>query len=85
MTTKQLEEKLYRTKFLSENFKLIKFLPFRLQELLKQRYGFYTLKEMGEEMDVTQERVRQLEEIAFDKLRGLVRADLKKKLKLKSK
>jgi RNA polymerase primary sigma factor len=49
-------------------------LPPRLQLLLALRFGLLdersrTLEEVGEELGVTRERVRQLEKQAFDRLR----------------
>jgi RNA polymerase primary sigma factor len=47
----------------------------RLRLILGLRFGFYderprTLEEVGQELGVTRERVRQLERQALDRLRG---------------
>ena len=50
-------------------------LPPRLRLVLTLRFGFFddrprTLEEVGRELGVTRERVRQLERQALDRLRG---------------
>jgi RNA polymerase primary sigma factor len=49
-------------------------LPTREEEILRLRFGIgrdraHTLEEIGREVDLSRERVRQLESIAFDRLR----------------
>jgi RNA polymerase primary sigma factor len=49
----------------------------REQEIIRMRYGLneaekeHTLKECGEKFQVTRERIRQIEEKAIAKLRGI--------------
>lgn len=62
-------------KFLSEDIRnVISILPTREQEIITMRYGIYngkpkSLKEIGDEMGVTRERIRQIESNALKKLR----------------
>jgi RNA polymerase primary sigma factor len=50
----------------------------REQKVLRMRYGMgqepeHTLKEIGEQLEVSRERVRQIEEEALEKLRARLR------------
>lgn len=60
--------------FRTELKDLIKTFPDREQKILLMYYGVdysraYTLNEIGEELDLTRERIRQIKEHVLDKLR----------------
>jgi RNA polymerase primary sigma factor len=73
---KETEEVTMRMLTRQEVLRALEGLPPRLQYILKLRFGFVddrprTLEEVGSEMGITRERVRQLERQALGKLRGL--------------
>ncbi|MEN2998465.1 MAG: sigma-70 family RNA polymerase sigma factor, partial [Brevinematia bacterium] len=57
---------------------IIESLPDKEREIIKYRYGFYgrslSLKEIGEIMGLTKERVRQIENRAIERIREIIKA-----------
>jgi len=57
--------------------KIIDSLPEREREVIKYRFGFYgkeySLKEVGEIMNLTKERIRQIENKALEKIREIIK------------
>ena len=70
-----------QTKYMIEG--LLKTLTFREREIIRLRYGLgdgysYTLEEVGQDFDVTRERIRQIEAKALRKLRHPTRSRMLK-------
>jgi RNA polymerase primary sigma factor len=79
-TEPSIVERLTQKKFQSETKELLKLLSEREQKILRMRFGLdgdgseYTLAEVGATMQLTRERIRQIEAKALRKLRLPTRA-----------
>jgi RNA polymerase primary sigma factor len=79
-TEPSIVEQLTQKKFASETRELLKLLSEREQKILRMRFGLdgdgseYTLAEVGATMQLTRERIRQIEAKALRKLRLPTRA-----------
>jgi RNA polymerase primary sigma factor len=70
----QAEDRLNRSAISNQLLTALATLPKREGEILRMRYGFagepMTLQEIGEQMNLSRERIRQLEKQALRRLRG---------------
>jgi len=71
------EELVINNSVKEELLKVIDSLPEREKEVIKYRFGFYgkeySLKEVGEIMNLTKERIRQIENKAIERMREIIK------------
>ncbi|MFK4784730.1 RNA polymerase sigma factor RpoD/SigA [Fusobacterium sp. MFO224] len=84
-SSKNLEEKIIEKLGIERVHEILNTLELREKEILKRRYGLdgydiSTLEEIGEEFNITRERVRQLEKKTLLKLRKKYNKDLEELL-----
>ena len=77
-----MEEEIFREMGMKRVRDLIEELDEREKSILKQRYGLdgsdiYTLEEIGQKLNITRERVRQIEKRTLEKLKFKYTKDLK--------
>lgn len=77
-----MEEEIFREMGMKRVRDLIEELDEREKSILKQRYGLdgsdiYTLEEIGQKLNITRERVRQIEKRTLEKLKFRYTKDLK--------
>lgn len=71
------EKTVLRNAVIEEIRKIVESLPEKEREIIKHRYGFYgkplSLKEIGEIMGLTKERVRQIESRAIERMKEIIK------------
>lgn len=77
-----MEEEIFREMGMKHVRELVEQLDEREKSILKQRYGLdgsdiYTLEEIGKKLNITRERVRQIEKRTLEKLKFKYTKDLK--------
>ena len=77
-----MEEEIFREMGMKHVRDLVEELDEREKSILKQRYGLdgsdiYTLEEIGKKLNITRERVRQIEKRTLEKLKFRYTKDLK--------
>lgn len=77
-----MEEEIFREMGMKHVRELVEELDEREKSILKQRYGLdgsdiYTLEEIGKKLNITRERVRQIEKRTLEKLKFRYTKDLK--------
>ncbi len=76
-TVENPEKTIMKNAITEEVRKIVESLPEKEREIIKYRYGFYgkplSLKEIGEIMGLTKERVRQIENRALERMKEIIK------------